>query len=73
MEKYSKKRLMQTSAPYNSKVSALDAAAGLQRTRFCEFACVTEDNRVISVWEYSDVEPDKPVHPGQQRVLVPNY
>ncbi|AZF89669.1 hypothetical protein QE332_gp058 [Pseudomonas phage vB_PaeM_LCK69] len=73
MEKYSKKRLMQTSEPYGSATYALDVAAGLQRTRFCEFACVTEDNRVISVWEYNDIEPDKPVFPGQQRVLVPNY
>ncbi|WFG74176.1 hypothetical protein QE321_gp083 [Pseudomonas phage SPA01] len=73
MEKYSKKRLMQTSEPYGSATYALDVAAGLQRTRFCEFTCVTADNRVISIWEYNDVEPDKPVFNGQQRILVPTF
>lgn len=73
IEKYSKKRLMQTSPVYPSTVEALDAAQANLCMDGCDYSCVTEDNRVISFWEYNDITPDKPVQPGQRRVRIPNY
>ncbi|WJJ54534.1 hypothetical protein PT07_00143 [Pseudomonas phage PT07] len=73
MKHHFKKRLMQTSEPYDSATLAMDIAIAWRGAKYCEFTCVTEDNRVISVWEYNDIEPDKPVFNGQQRVLVPNF
>ncbi|ADF58153.1 hypothetical protein QE342_gp093 [Pseudomonas phage vB_PaeS_B8] len=73
MKEYFKKRLMQTSEPFDSATQAMDVAIAWGGAKYCEFTCVTADNRVISIWEYNDVEPDKPVFNGQQRILVPTF
>lgn len=74
VEKYSEKRLVQTSTPYPSTVEALDACNANRQDDYCDYAYVTEDNRVVGIYVYNDVTPDKPVKPGQRRVRVPaNY
>lgn len=73
VEQYSKKRLVQTSPPYLSTIEALDAANANQQLPECDYAYVTEDNRVVGIYDYYDVTPDQPVKPGQKRILIPNY
>lgn len=73
VEHWSEKRLVQTSSPHPSTLEALDAAAGLKCMKDCEYAYVTEDNRVVSIWSYNDTTPDRPVGRGQKRVLIPAY
>ncbi|MNP89019.1 hypothetical protein D3C85_14150 [compost metagenome] len=74
IEKYSVKRLLQTSPPYPSTIEALDACNANRQLPDCDYAYVTEDNRVIGIYEYNDVTPDQPVKSGQRRVLIPvNY
>lgn len=73
VEKYSKKRLVQTSPPYPSTIEALDACAANQSLPECDYAYVTEDNRVVGIYDYYDVTPSQPVKLGQKRVLIPNY
>ncbi len=67
----SQKRLVQTSTPYPSIEDALAAAEANRTLPGCDYTYVTEDNRVVGIYEYNDVTPDQPVKPGQRRVLVP--
>ncbi|MNC41576.1 hypothetical protein D3C76_1302450 [compost metagenome] len=68
---HSAKRLVQTSPPYPSAVEALEACHANQQDDFCDYAYVTQDNRVVGIYDYYDVTPDKPVKPGQRRVTIP--
>lgn len=65
------KRLVQTSQRYPSVIDALDACAANLSLPGCDYAYVTEDNRVVGIYEYYDVRPDEPVGKGQRRVLIP--
>lgn len=67
----SEKRLVQTSPPYPSMNEAMDACVGVLAQDSCEYAYVSEDKRVIAIFEFYDVHPSKPVKPGQRRVLIP--
>ncbi|QTH80331.1 hypothetical protein PA10_00131 [Pseudomonas phage pPa_SNUABM_DT01] len=40
---------------------------------FCDYSYVDSRNRVVAIFEYNDVTPDKPVGKGQERVLIPHY
>lgn len=71
IENWSDKRLVQTSPPYPSAFEALDACAGNRTLENCEYAYVTEDHRVVGIYSYYDVTPDKPVMKGQKRVIIP--
>jgi len=73
VEKRSKKRLVHTSQPFSSTIGALDIAEALRQFPGCEYAYVTDDNRVVGIYECDDLEPDQQVMPWQQRILVPNY
>lgn len=68
---HSAKRLVQTSPPYPSAVEALEACHANRHLDFCDYAYITEDHRVVGIYEYYDVTPDKPVKPGQRRVTIP--
>jgi hypothetical protein len=67
---YSDKRLVQTSPPYPTTIEALDACNANRQLPGCDYAYVTEDNRVVGIYEYHDVHPDQPVQSGQHRVLI---
>lgn len=71
IENWSEKRLVQTSPPYPSQFEALDACAANRGLENCEYAYITDDNRVVGIYTYYDVTPDKPVMKGQRRVRVP--
>lgn len=68
---HSAKRLVQTSPPYPSAVEALEACYANGKLDFCDYAYVTEDNRVVGIYDYYDLHPDQPVKPGQRRVTIP--
>lgn len=65
------KRLIQKTTPYPSLEEALDAAWAQRQADYCEYAYVTEELRVVGIYVYNDVTPDKPVGRGQERVLCP--
>lgn len=71
LELLAEKRLVQTSQRYPSVEEALDACAANRTLPGCDYAYVTEDNRVVGIYSYYDVTPEKPVGPGQRRVLIP--
>jgi beta-phosphoglucomutase-like phosphatase (HAD superfamily) len=68
---HSAKRLVQTSPPYPSLVEALEACQANRQDKLCDYAYVTEDNRVVGIYDYYDVTPDQPVMRGQRRVIIP--
>lgn len=68
---HSAKRLLQTSPPYPSTVEALEACAANRQLPGCDYAYVTEDNRVVGIYEYYDVTPEQAVKRGQRRVVIP--
>lgn len=73
VEQVSLKRLLQTSDPYPSTEEALDAASANVQMDGCDYSFVDSKNRVVAVFEYHDVHPDRPVASFQDRVLIPNY
>jgi hypothetical protein len=66
----SENRLVQTSAPYPSSIDALDACNANRQIPECDYAYVTEDNRVVGIYKYNDITPDLPVKQGQRRVVI---
>lgn len=70
-EKHSTKRLVQTSPPYPTITEALEACAANRQLPGCDYAYVTEDKRVVGIYEYYDVTPDQAVKRGQRRVIIP--
>lgn len=68
---HSAKRLVQTSPPYPSAVEALEACHANKQLPGCDYAYVTEDNRVVGIYEYYDVTPEQDVKRGQRRVIIP--
>lgn len=73
LARFSRKRLVQTSPPYPCVLEALDAAEANNHMDFCDYSYVDSRNRVVAIFEYNDVTPDKPVGKGQERVLIPHY
>ncbi|MNC37335.1 hypothetical protein D3C76_1160230 [compost metagenome] len=71
LAQHSAKRLVQTSPPYPSAVEALEACHANRQLPGCDYAYVTEDNRVVGIYEYYDVTPDQAVKRGQRRVTIP--
>lgn len=71
LAQHSAKRLLQTSPPYPSAVEALEACHANRQLPGCDYAYVTEDNRVVGIYEYYDVTPDQAVKRGQRRVTIP--